>query len=328
MGGIALTDHRITSSDDPSFRLYVREKVAGGEPARAGRAILLVHGSTYASPYFDVPVPGYSWMDRLAAWGWAVYALDVRGYGRSTRPPEMDAPATDNPPFATAREAARDVADAVSFVCARAGVRQIHLLGSSWGAVSAGMFAAGHGDRVAKLVYLAPVHACLKQGYIDALGDPEDPAQLRHGIGAWRRTDETTARNRWDEQLTAPGAAAWREESVLKALFRESLLADPGASDLDPPAFRAPNGTLADFLHLFAGRPLYDASRVRVPALILRGAEDTDCTHDDASGLFYSLSSERKRMVTIGKGTHYISLERNREPLFCELKLFLDEDIA
>jgi alpha-beta hydrolase superfamily lysophospholipase len=29
-------------------------------------------------------------MDYIAQHGWDVYLIDVRGYGRSTRPPEMD----------------------------------------------------------------------------------------------------------------------------------------------------------------------------------------------------------------------------------------------
>jgi len=40
-------------------------------------------------------------MDYIARHGWDVYLIDVRGYGRSTRPPEMDQPAASNPPIVT-----------------------------------------------------------------------------------------------------------------------------------------------------------------------------------------------------------------------------------
>ena len=52
--------------------------------------MLFVHGSTYpAHTGFDVPLGGQSWMEFIASRGYDVYCLDVRGYGRSTRPPAM-----------------------------------------------------------------------------------------------------------------------------------------------------------------------------------------------------------------------------------------------
>jgi alpha-beta hydrolase superfamily lysophospholipase len=42
--------------------------------------------------------------------GFDVFLLDVRGYGRSTRPPAMDAPPEAKPPFATTEDARADVA--------------------------------------------------------------------------------------------------------------------------------------------------------------------------------------------------------------------------
>ena len=79
MDGIAASDRSVNGRDSPSLDLRVREQVANGEPSAAGRANLSVHGSTCAGPDFDVPVPGYSRTDRLAGWGWAVYALDIGG---------------------------------------------------------------------------------------------------------------------------------------------------------------------------------------------------------------------------------------------------------
>ena len=38
---------------------------------------------------FDLKLDGQSWMDYIAARGYDVYLLDVRGYGKSTRPREM-----------------------------------------------------------------------------------------------------------------------------------------------------------------------------------------------------------------------------------------------
>src|SRR6266481_5864165 len=76
---------------DAGIEIYVRNKRPADMTAfRPERTVLYVHGATYpASTSFDLALDGLSWMDYIAARGYDVYLLDVRGYGRSTRPPEM-----------------------------------------------------------------------------------------------------------------------------------------------------------------------------------------------------------------------------------------------
>ena len=45
--------------------------------------ILLVHGSTYSSHEFDIDYQDYSLVRRLAREGYAVWRLDIAGYGQS-----------------------------------------------------------------------------------------------------------------------------------------------------------------------------------------------------------------------------------------------------
>ena len=45
--------------------------------------VLLVHGATFGSALFDLPLAGYSLMQELAGSGRFVYAIDIRGYGAS-----------------------------------------------------------------------------------------------------------------------------------------------------------------------------------------------------------------------------------------------------
>ena len=74
---------------DPGVRLHIREKrPAGLRNAKSDSTLLFVHGQSLPAPVaFDLPVPGYSWMDYAAGRGFDVFALSVRGYGLSTRPP-------------------------------------------------------------------------------------------------------------------------------------------------------------------------------------------------------------------------------------------------
>ena len=76
---------------------------------------------------FDIDLPGGAWADLVARKGYDVYLVDVRGYGRSTRPAAMDAPAAENPPFATTVDAVKDVSAAVDFILKRRGISKLNL---------------------------------------------------------------------------------------------------------------------------------------------------------------------------------------------------------
>ena len=89
-----ITEEMMVPSD-PGIDIYVRNKRPADLTAfRPERTLLFVHGSTYPA-HTDVRPAARrpSWMETIAARGYDVYCLDVRGYGRSTRPKEMDEPA-------------------------------------------------------------------------------------------------------------------------------------------------------------------------------------------------------------------------------------------
>ena len=75
------TRHTVSAAGHP---VAVWEKSAAG----ADEAILLVHGRTWSAlPDFDLQVEGeeLSLMDGLVEAGYAVYAVDLRGYGETLR---------------------------------------------------------------------------------------------------------------------------------------------------------------------------------------------------------------------------------------------------
>ena len=122
-------------ASDPGIQLHVRNKrLEGRDSFSAERIVLFVHGATYPSETgFDINLPGGSWVEYVARSGYDVYFVDVRGYGRSTRPAAMDAPATENPPFATTADAVNDVGSAVDFILKRRNISKLNLIGWSWG---------------------------------------------------------------------------------------------------------------------------------------------------------------------------------------------------
>src|SRR5438552_7057575 len=82
---------------------------------------------------FDLKLDGQSWMDYIAARGYDVYLLDIRGYGKSTRPREMAAKAEDNPPIVRGETAVKDISSVVDFILKRRNIARLNLLGWSWG---------------------------------------------------------------------------------------------------------------------------------------------------------------------------------------------------
>jgi pimeloyl-ACP methyl ester carboxylesterase len=318
--------HTIPSSSDPSSLIYVNEKLpAGAGPLDPGKAVLFVHGATYPGLSFDLPVPGYNWMEYVAERGYAAYALDIRGYGRSSRPPELEE-AADNPPVMRAEEAIDDILDAVDFIRRRTGLAKVSVIGWSWGTVTGGLFTARYPTMVDKLVLYAPVYALYLPDRLRAfkLADPDDESRFNRAIGAYRTVGAEAIRGRWEGQIVPEDKSAWRDEIVAATWIDALLASDPKSDRFDPPSLRAPNGVLVDVFEIFSGRPIYDAADIAVPTLVIRGADDPTSTDADARGLHDRLGTQVKEYVVIEGGSHFISLERKAPVLMQEVQRFLD----
>jgi pimeloyl-ACP methyl ester carboxylesterase len=144
---LATEDHMVESGD-PGIRLFIRNKhPVAMTQFRSQRTLLYVHGATQAaSSTFDLQVNGESWMDYIARQGYDVYLVDLRGYGRSTRPPEFAQPANEDPPVVRTNVAVRDLAAAVNFVLTHRKLSSLNLMGWSWGTVLTGRYASEQGQ--------------------------------------------------------------------------------------------------------------------------------------------------------------------------------------
>jgi len=310
-----VTEHITIASDTPGIQLYIRNK-RPKELTVSDRILLYVHGATYPSETaFDLRLDGMSWMDYIAAHGWDVYLVDLRGYGLSTRPPEMDRPPQDNPPIVTTGVAVRDVATAAEFIRKRRGVAKISLLGWSWGTSIMGAYAAANSDKVSKVVLYAPLWLRNTPSLIGADGP----------LGAYRTVTRESARKRWltgvpEDKQTDLIPAGWFD-----AWAEATWGTDPKAKDSGQ--LRAPNGVIQDGREYWvAGKPYYDPANIRVPTLLIKAEWDQDTPAYMAQALFPLLTgAPYKRYIEIGEGTHTVIMERNRMSLFREVQLFLDQ---
>jgi len=309
----------LIASEAPGLRLYLRNKHRQDQTEyTAEKTVLFVHGSTYpAETAFDLPLNGLSWMEYIAKAGYDVWLVDLRGYGRSDRPKEMDAPAAAHEPLMRTPEAVEDVSSAVNHILSVRKIAKLNLIGWSWGTTIMGMYTAGHNDNVVKLVLYAPQWLRTQPSLTDK-GGP---------VGAYRTVSIAETKERW-----LKGVAPDKREALIPAGWFEQWAAatfatDPWGSQQEPKKLRAPNGTVADSRDFWAsGKPRYDPSEIKVPALIVHAEWDADLPSPMSYAVFAKLSNAPwKRFVEIGEGTHTVLMEKNRMQLFREVQLFLDD---
>ncbi len=173
-------------------QIYVREVVPAGTPMRGGGAkvVLFIHGAgTPSEVAFDVPYQDYSWMAFLARAGYDVFAMDMTGYGRSTRPLAMNDPCnlaedqqkalfdkvcapTYGQQMTTLASDWNDIGAVVDYLRLHTRAAKVDLIGWSLGGPRAGSYTAHPPDKVDKLVLLAPAYR--------RCAPLEAPAQVPH----------------------------------------------------------------------------------------------------------------------------------------------------
>src|SRR5665213_3103031 len=223
---LAVESYLIPSAD-AGIELYVRNKRPAGMTTFAPENILLyVHGATYPSETaFDLPIEGASMMDLIAARGYDVYLVDIRGYGRSTRPPEMSQPPEANHPIVSTEIAVRDFGTAVDHVRKRRGVARINLMGWSWGTAIAGQYASLNNDKVMRLLLFAPLWIFRKDAVIAPA--PEVSTTNPPPLGAYRLVSKEIAKARWLEGVPEDKRADLIPPGVFEAWIEATWATDP-----------------------------------------------------------------------------------------------------
>lgn len=198
-----LDRHTVTVDGHP---VALWEKRAPG----AREPILLVHGRTWSAlPDFDLRVEGedLSLMDGLVEHGYAVYAVDLRGYGETPR---------DETCWLTPNRAADDVAAVIGWIAAQQRwERQPHLFGWSRGSTISQLAAQRHPGMISSLTLF---------GYWrdDDLELPPDAADIKPQFLA--NTVEAAA-----SDFITPGSIS---RQAIDAYVQMALAADPVRTDL------------------------------------------------------------------------------------------------
>jgi pimeloyl-ACP methyl ester carboxylesterase len=316
---IAIEEMMVPASD-ADVEIFVRNKRPAETNAfRPERTLLFVHGATYpASTAFDLPLGGASWMDYIASRGYDVYLLDLRGYGRSTRPKEMAEKPEANGPIVRGDVAVKDIGSVVDFILKRRNIPRLNLVGWSWGTTLMATYTSGHAENVERLVLYAPVWIRQTPSLIQTSPGP---------LGAYRTVTREVAKQRCYSGVPEDKKAALIPAGWFDSWADATWATDPEGAKASPPVIRAPNGVVADGLDFFgAGKPYYDPAKITVPTLLVDAEWDRDAPPYMAQTLFPLLiNSPEKRYVELAEGTHTIMMERNRLKLFEAVQAFLDE---
>jgi pimeloyl-ACP methyl ester carboxylesterase len=260
------------------LKLYVWEKYLGNP---AGKPVVVcAHGSTTAGrESFDLQVPGkpaYSLMDVLAREGFDVFAPDIRGFGRSTRPEG----------HMTTQEASEDLNAVVDSILKLRGSQQVHLLGWSWGTQYSGMFIMAHPEKVAKYVSYAQMHV-----------NSPDLAKRRPRLEAFRQTPYVSIPEAgWKPRFASMTPAAVTEPDVVETFAKAAVQVE----------VKTPTGPQLDMVTLM---PLLNPRLMPVPTMLIHGEYDDVADLDGLLPFFQQLPNPYKRYVVIPKAGHMMHLQ-------------------
>src|SRR5499426_2124878 len=298
---------------EPGIEIYVRNK-------RPAHTVLYVHGATYpASTAFDLKLGDQSWMDYIAARGYDVYLLDLRGYGKSTRPKEMAEDAKSNAPIVRGDTAVKDIGAVVDFIRARRNIPRVNLIGWSWGTALMATYTTQNANKVERLVLYAPTWIRTTPSLVQAGPGP---------LGAYRTVRRDQALARWLTGVPEDKKAALIPAGWFDAWADATFATDPEGAKGNPPFIRAPNGVMQDTADYWsAGKAYYDPAKITVPTLLVHAEWDRDTPAYMAQTLFPLLTNAPGKLyVQLPEGTHTIMMEKNRLMLFEAVQAFLDEN--
>ena len=238
--------------------------------------ILLTHGVTYSSHEFDIDYKDYSLVRFLAKQGFAVWKLDIAGFGQSGEVEDGFMPDSDY--------AAEDIDAAVELIVEKSGQDKIDLLGWSWGTVTASRYAAKHSEHLNRLVLYAPI--------LSGLGNYEVDEDFHHNT--WEHAADDFKRDQngnFDYAIT---------EREMIEMFCSSCWHYDGE--------QSPNGGRRDIC-VGQNEKLIDLSKITVPTLVICGGSDPYLNYNLVRSSLDELP-EGSRLEVIEGGAHVIMYEK------------------
>jgi pimeloyl-ACP methyl ester carboxylesterase len=278
----------------------------------------MVHGGfSPATLAFDVEREDYSWMSYLAGVGFDVFAMDMTGYGKSSRP-KMDDPCNVRPaeqkalipktlpaackptyPYelVNSQSESDDIDRVVEYIRKFRGVAKVNLLGWSGGGIRTGTYISRYPEKVEKLVILASSNYSRKN-------PSGPPAELpKAGAAITIQSREVGEKLRWLPNAKCDGQVA---PGMPDHIWELSKSQDSVGMTWGPGVLRAPTRT-------YWGWNAETAKKLKQPTLILVGEYDQLTASNKE--LYEDLGSANKVFVAISCASHFVLWEKQHGPL-------------
>lgn len=291
---------------DPGISIHMIRKLPSGPREHSPVLMLHAFGSPCGEAY-DL-APGLSWMDDLNAGGFAAYAIDFRGFGRSSRP-EADAPVGRAP------DAVRDVISVIEAIRKDTGTTKVSLVGWSWGAVVAPMVAIARPDLVDRMVLLGAMHAFPLPMMTDPFAAKDDHDKFAPSRVSYQKLQADLVLAHW--RMMLKGSSGLVDEPTIARVQALAERCGHTNASASPKIVIRPMGPLADLFEIWRNHPIYDASAVKTPTLVIRG--DRDMFADQ--GLAAKIPGAQERIIA--DATHWGPYERNRDHIIDAAERFL-----
>jgi pimeloyl-ACP methyl ester carboxylesterase len=291
-------DFTVTTRDGVRLRARLVER-SGVD--RDAPLVVLVHGiAAPLEPTYDLPVPGYSFLEELAKRGLRAVALDHRNFGKSDRDPRLSRPPIADPDgrgLHSLDDSVEDIRAVVEDCRTRFGVDRLTLFGSSRGAIQVLAAALDLAQALELAILNNPSSLCYLSG---ATGGPALAAMKEERDGARRENDYMpyTAeyqRKRW-KKLFGDGSASAVDDDLQEKYIASCLASDEDGSKQVPPVFRVPSEGFPDRV------PLLSLPKLAVPTVVVEAEEVPE---DHVAAFFAAVPKDRARLLHITGSNHF-----------------------
>ncbi|HJV47515.1 MAG TPA: alpha/beta hydrolase [Bacillota bacterium] len=313
---IQLEETQIPGSD-AGMEIYLRHKKPVNPTTQNEVVLFLEPFSVPTANAFDVS--GYSWMDDLAGKGYDTWAMDFRGFGKSTYPKEMDEPPQSNKPVVTHKEALQDLTTAIDYIKKKQNVDKVNIVGWSFGSMVGAEYAIVKPEAVNKLVLYGFMNGFILPSMTKPFESEKTPGQFNPQAPAYQVIDFDTAMHHWHMMLDGRQLVTQDAMDGVRNVFNES---DPMSKERKNHEIRRPMGPLQDLYSVWSNRPLYDLSKITSPVLVIYGDSDFFAEKNVLDKL---PGTKIKKEVVIPEATHWAIYEKNRKKLLEETSQFLKQ---
>ena len=316
---------QLESSKDSNCKIAVKEYIPDTDPLGI---ILFMHGATIPSVVYEV---ANSWsnigiLEYVKNLGYAVYSLDYRGYGLSSKPKAMDLEPVDGEYLIDHKDACQDILDVIELIKSKHGKDvPIYGVGFSWGSgISA--YTQTQYSVFKKLVLLGPVYS-YNNPHWESLADPKDITKINPSIKNYRVSSRKNWCALWEKEASSEFKQSEHFKNIKNLIedYIEESDKEWAVQNNMQQSARIPTGVLKDAFSVFSRKPLYEAPAIKCPVMILRGTLDTASVIEDMEGLMEKLTCEKK-LVNIENSTHYGMLEENGKQFIDEIIFFFNNE--